>query len=172
MDPREAVMRLHIHKVLYQRTLESQEGRQEAIRELLGAVRPDMSSQAAACVAEAVPPLLPQLHRKWIGLFVDRLFETASLKQVEVLCDGTEENNAALALAYVMFLESERMEKMIAEDLESVEALGGKGVAEVAASLCARLSRVEEAVLEAREAKARQYKASRTGDGGGSQTTH
>lgn len=164
-------MRLHIHKVLYQRTLESQEGRQEAIRELLGAVRPDMSSQAAACVAEAVPPLLPEMHRKWIGLFVDRLFETALAPQVEMLCDGSEENNAALALAYVMFLESERMEKVIAEDLECVEELGGRGVAEVAASLCARLSRVEEAVLEAREAKAREYKASRKA-GPGSDKTH
>jgi len=160
MDPREAVMRLHIHKVLYQRTLESQDGRQEAIRDLLGAVRPDMSSQAASCVAETVPPLLPELHRKWIGMFVDRLFETAEASQVEVLCDGSEENNAALALAYVMFLESERMEKVIAEDLQSVEAMGGQGMAEVAASLCARLSRVEEAILEAREAKAREYKTS------------
>jgi hypothetical protein len=157
MDPHVAVFRLHIHKVLYQRTLESQEGRQEAIRELLGAVRPDLSTKAAACVAETVPPLLPELHRKWIGMFVDRLFETASQAQVEILCDHSEENNAALALAYVMFLETERMEKVIAEDLAKVEELGGKGMAEVAAAMCARLSRVEESILEARQAKAKKY---------------
>jgi hypothetical protein len=158
MDPRLAMFSLHIHKVLYQRTLEAKDGRQEAIRELIGAVRPDMTSQAAACVAEVVPPLLPELHRKWIGMFVDKLFESAIPEQVEILCDGSEGNNAALALAYVMFLESERMEKVIAEDLEHVEELGGAGMAEVAASLCARLSRVEESVLEARQAKAREYK--------------
>lgn len=157
MDPRQAVFRLHIHKVLYQRTLDSQDGRQEAIRELLGAVRPDLSPDAAACVAETVPPLLPALHRKWITMFVDKLFETAEQQQVEILCDGTEENNAALALAYVMFLESERMEQVIAQDLESLESLGGEGMAEIAASLCARLSRVEESILEARQAKAKEY---------------
>lgn len=158
MDPRQALFRLHIHKVLYQRALESQQGRQEAIRELLGATRPDLSPDAAACVAETVPPLLPELHRKWIGMFVDKLFETSGQHQVEILCDGTQENNAALALAYVMFLESERMEKIIAEDMESLESLGGEGMAEIAASLCARLSRVEESILEARQAKAKQYK--------------
>jgi len=164
MDPRLAVFSLHIHKVLYQRTLETKEGRQEAIRELIGAVRPDMSGQAAACVAEVVPALLPDLHRKWIGMFVDKLFESASPQQLEILCDGSEENNAALALAYVMFLESERMEKIIAYDLEHVEELGGVGMAQVAAALCARLTRVEESVLEARQAKAREYRDKNTSD--------
>lgn len=159
MDPRAAAFRLHIHKALYQRILESQDGREEAVRELIGATRPDLPPQVAAMVAEAVPPLLPELHRKWIGLFVDRLFETANHAQIEVLCDGSQENNAALALAYVMFLESERMEGIIAQDLESVEGLGGKDMASVAAALCARLTRMEESILEARQAKAREYQA-------------
>jgi len=157
MDHREAVYRLHIHKVLYQRTLESQEGREDAIKELLGATRPDLSPQAAECVAQSVPPLLPELHRKWIGMFVDRLFETADSSQVDILCDGSDGNNAALALAYVMFLESERMEKIIADDLEGIDDIGGKGMADVAAAMCARLSRVEESILEARQAKAKKY---------------
>jgi hypothetical protein len=161
MQGNEAVLRLHIHKVLYRRILDSQESRQEAIRDLLGATRPDLAPEAAACVAEAVPPLLPELHRKWIGLFVDKLFETANPAQIEVLCDGSEENGAALALAYVMFLESERMEKMIEEDMAAVEALGRYDLAGAAASLCARLTRVEESILEARQAKARQYRASK-----------
>lgn len=160
MQGNEAVLRLHIHKVLYRRILDSQENRQEAISELLGATRPDLTPAAAACVAEAVPPLLPELHRKWIGLFVDKLFTTAPPAQIEVLCDGREENNAALALAYVMFLESERMEKVIEEDMSAVEALGHYDLAGAAASLCARLTRVEESILEARQAKARQYQAS------------
>ena len=90
-------------------------------------------------------------------MFVDKLFETAGQQQVEILCDGSQENNAALALAYVMFLESERMERVIAEDMENLEALGGKGMADIAAALCARLSRVEESILEARKAKAKEY---------------
>lgn len=157
MDPREAVFRLHIHKVLYQRTLAAQEGREEAIRELLGAVRPDMSASAAECVSQSVPPMLPELHRKWIGMFVDKLMETADGPQLAILCDGSEENGAALALAYVMFLESERMESVIAADLARIEELGGPDMEGVAAALCARLTRVEESVLEARRVKAQQY---------------
>jgi len=160
-DPREAACRLYINKVLYQRALEARKTRQDDIRELLGATRPDLSPDAAACVAETVPALLPELHRKWIGMFVETLFATASLEQVVLLCDGTEENNAALALAYVMFLESERMEKQMAEDLEHVESLGGAGVAEVAATLCARLGDLEEQVLRENEEKAKAYAASR-----------
>jgi len=167
MDPREAVYRLYIHKVLYNRVLEAQESRQDDIRELLGAVRPDMSVQAAACVAETVPPLLPELHRKWIGLFVDSLLSTADIRQVEVLCDGTDENNAALALAYVMFLESERMEAQMAEDLAAIETLEGVGLADMAATLCTRLTRVEESLMEERRAKAAQYRAAK-----GSRKTH
>jgi len=115
------VLRLHIHKVLYQRSLESQANRQETIREILGALRPDLAPEKAVCAAETAPAPLPEMHRKWIGLFVDKLFETAPLPQLEILCDGSEENNAALALAYAMFLESERMEGMIAQD-RGVEA--------------------------------------------------
>lgn len=158
MDPKEAVMRLYIHKTLYARALECKEGRQEAIRELLGALRPDFSPEAAQAVARAVPPLLPELHRKWIGMFVDKLMETASPAQVEVLCDGSEENGAALALAYVMFLESQRLEQVIAGDLAAVEALGGPDMASTAAGLCAKLSRLEQTLLARRQAKAQRYR--------------
>jgi len=156
-DPKAAVLRLHIHKVLYRRTLLSQANRQEAIREVLGALRPDLAPEKAACVAEAVPALLPGMHRKWIGLFVDRLFETAALPQLEILCDSSEENSAALALAYVMFLESARMEKVIAQDMKAIEELGGQEMADAVASLCAKLSQIEESLLRARQSKAGQY---------------
>jgi len=156
-DPKTAVLRLHIHKVLYRRSLETQEGRREAIRELLAALRPDLAPEKAACVAEAVPALLPEMHRKWIGLFVDRLFETAAPPQLEILCDGSEENNGALALAYVMFLESERMEKVIAQDLQTIGRLDDDEMAGAVASLCSKLSQIEESLLKARQAKAGQY---------------
>lgn len=161
-DPREAACRLHISKVLYLRALEARKTRQDDIKDLLGATRPDLSPEAAACVAETVPALLPELHRKWIGMFVETLFATAGMEQIVVLCDGSEDNNAALALAYVMFLESERMEKQMAADLEHVESLGGAGVAEVAATLCARLDGLEAEVLKEREEKARLYAANKS----------
>lgn len=157
MDQHEPLYRLHIHKVLYRRAQEARQTRRGDIKELLEATRPDMSPEAAACVADTVPELLPELHRKWIGMFVETLFATASMEQIGVLCDGAEENDAALALAYVMFLETERMEKQMAEDLEHVEELGGRGVAEVAQALCARLSDLEQAALEKGREKARLY---------------
>uniref|UniRef100_A0A7C4AA88 Uncharacterized protein n=1 Tax=Fundidesulfovibrio putealis TaxID=270496 RepID=A0A7C4AA88_9BACT len=167
MDPSIAAYTLYIHKLLYQRILDSMESRQETIRELLAATRPDLSPQAAACVAESVPAMLPDLHRKWIGMFVEKLLATADMRQVATLCDGSEENSAALALAYVMFLESERMEAQIAQDLADVERQGGADMARVAADLCARLTRVEQEILDQRRQKAEQYRMAK-----GSDTTH
>ena len=92
-------------------------GRAEALTAFVGLARPDLGPEAAAIVAETAPRLLPKLTEKWVGLFVDRLLETVPHVQIAELCDGTAENEAALALAYVMFLESARMEKQIAEDL-------------------------------------------------------
>ncbi|OGR40623.1 MAG: hypothetical protein A2051_13070 [Desulfovibrionales bacterium GWA2_65_9] len=38
------------------------------------------------------------------------------------MCDGSAENAAALTLAYVMFLESARMERQIDEDMAALGA--------------------------------------------------
>jgi len=161
MKPEIALYRLHIHKTLYLRTLQSEDRRREAIQEFLDVSRPDLSKQAGQCLAESVPPLLPDLHRKWIGMFVDRLFDTVPENQIILLCDGTEENNAALALAYIMFLESERMEKQMAADLADCELGGGsgEGAADMVAGLCARMVRADEEIQKARQAKAAHYAA-------------
>jgi hypothetical protein len=45
--------------------------------------------------------------------------ETVPRNQLEFLCDGNEENSATLLLIYIMFLESERMEQQIEDDLKS-----------------------------------------------------
>ncbi len=156
--PENALYRLFIHKTLYLRTLQSEDHRREAIEEFLSVSRPDLSPQAQECLAGSVPPLLPDLHRKWIGMFVDRLFETVPEKQIALLCDGSEDNNAALALAYIMFLESARMEKQMAADLAECElGGGGEGAADMVASLCARMARADEEIQKARLAKAAQY---------------
>ena len=77
-------------------------GRTEALTAFVGLARPDLGPDAAQVIAEKTPRLLPELTEKWIGLFVDRLFETVPVRQLEILCDGSEDNEAALALAYVM----------------------------------------------------------------------
>ncbi|EHJ49400.1 hypothetical protein DFW101_3402 [Solidesulfovibrio carbinoliphilus subsp. oakridgensis] len=136
-------------------------GRAEALAAFVGMARPDLGAEAVRVVAETTPRLLPSLTEKWIGLFVDRLFETVPLPQIEMLCDGTEENEAALALAYVMFLESERMEKQMAEDLAAVNLPAGEGGGDLAADVCRRLAMVEEKRRQDSWQKAEAYKAAR-----------
>jgi len=119
-------------------------GRAEALTAFVGLVRPDLGPEAGRILAEKTPRLLPQLTEKWVGMFVDRLFETVPTNQIEALCDGSEENEGALALAYVMFLESARMEKQMAEDLAACDLPPGEDGSDVAAEVCRRLARVEE----------------------------
>lgn len=95
------------------------ERRHEALRELFRVTRPDLDDDAARTLAENIPPLVPELHEKWAAMFAARLVETVPGNQVALLCDGAPENGAALTLAYLMFLESERMEKQTAEDMEA-----------------------------------------------------
>lgn len=136
-------------------------GRAEALVAFVGLARPDIGPEAAAILAEKTPRLLPQLTEKWVGMFVDRLFETVPQEQIALLCDGSEENEAALALAYVMFLESERMEKQMAADLAACDLPPGENGCDLAADLCRRLAMVEEKRRQAGREKADAYKRSR-----------
>lgn len=134
--------------------------RAEALSEYLAVTQAAVEQAGAEALARMVPPLMPALYRRWIGMFLDRLFETAKGEQLEILGDGGEENGAALALAFVMFLESERMERQMAEDLQ---AFGGGGelaedqarMADLAASyLRARVAKLAEKDAEKDAAKA------------------
>lgn len=136
-------------------------GRAEALTAFVGLSRPDLGPDAAAIVAETAPRLLPQLTEKWVGMFVDRLLETVPQAQIAELCDGSAENEAALALAYVMFLESARMEKQMAEDLAACELPAGTDGADAAAEVCRRLAVVEERRRQASLEKAQAYRRSR-----------
>lgn len=136
-------------------------GRVEALSAFVGLARPDLGPDAARVIAEKTPRLLPTLTEKWIGMFVDRLFETVPAGQIALLCDGSEENEAALALAYVMFLESERMEKQMAEDLAGCDLPPGEDGSDVAADVCRRLALAEEQRRCQSHAKAQAYKKSR-----------
>ncbi|MDR3641524.1 MAG: hypothetical protein P4L39_09410 [Humidesulfovibrio sp.] len=117
-----SVMRAHITTVLMARVSQDDSRRVEALRDYLAVTQAVTDIGAADTVAMMVPPLMPSLYRRWIGMFAERLFETAPQAQLEILCDGAEENGGTLALAFVMFLESERMERQMADDLR---AFGG-----------------------------------------------
>ena len=132
-------------------------GRAEALTAFIGLSRPDLGSEAARVVAEKTPRLLPELTEKWVGMFVARLFETVPLPQLEILCDGSEDNEAALALAYVMFLESERMEKQMADDLAACDLPPGEDGSDLAAEVCRRLTMAEEKRRQAGREKAAAY---------------
>ena len=139
-------------------------GRAEALTAFVGLSRPDLGPDAAAIVAETAPRLLPQLTEKWVGLFVARLLETVPHIQIAELCDGSAENEAALALAYVMFLESARMEKQMAEDLAACAPSQGADAADAAAEVCRRLAVAEERRRQASLEKAAAYRQAQRRD--------
>ena len=140
------------------------DGRAEALTAFVGLARPDLGPDAAAIVAETAPRLMPKLTEKWVGLFVDRLMETVPHVQIAELCDGTAENEAALALAYVMFLESARMEKQIAEDLAACELPAGADGVDAAAEACRRLAVAEEHRRLTMQEKAAAYRRDKRRD--------
>lgn len=117
-DP--AALRASLLNMLRRRVLAQDEGRRrEALVEYLAVTGTAPDKGQAAALAGLVPPVLPELYEKWIGLFLDRLFETVPQEQIAVLAEDTTDNEAAVVLAYLMFLESERMEKQVQQDLEA-----------------------------------------------------
>lgn len=117
-DP--AALRASLLNMLRRRVQAQDEGRRrEALVEYLAVTGTAPDTGQAAALAGLVPPVLPELYEKWIGLFLDRLFETVPQEQVAVLAEDTPDNEAAVVLAYLMFLESERMEKQVQQDLEA-----------------------------------------------------
>lgn len=118
-------LRAHITTVLLARVDQDEARRVEALRDYLAVTQAVAEVSAADTLAMMVPPLMPSLYRRWIGMFIERLFETTPEEQLTILCDGSAENDAALALVFVMFLESERMEKQMSADLCAFGVGGG-----------------------------------------------
>ncbi len=108
-----------VGELLLARVSENDERRRQGLSEFLAMTCPDLQEGAAANLADLVPPLLPTLYAKWIGMFADRLLETVPQAQVEELCSGSAENTASLLLVFLMYLESATMERQIAEDLKT-----------------------------------------------------
>lgn len=127
--------------------------RQEALAEFMAVT--GTAGNATQKVAELIPPIMHDLYEKWVTLFIDRLMETLDLRNIELLCDGSEDNNAALVLAYIMFLESARMEKQIDEDLKEhgMKSSGSNDLGDLAASyIRTQMTRI------AKESKAEKVK--------------
>lgn len=151
----------HIRKTILERTSRDEERRREALAEYLGVSMPHMDRAAIELLAENAPPLLPALYEKWIFMFAKRLFETVPVEQIEVLCAGTEADDAALILAYLMFLESERMEKQVEEDLKNcglASAGDEEGAAAMADYIRGQLSLIEADKTRERLDKAAAYR--------------
>lgn len=151
-------MREHLFGVIMERVDRNEDRRREALTEYL-LVTGRAAEGAAERVAELVPPVLPELYAKWVNLFLDRLFEMVPAEQIEILADGSEENGAAAIMAYLMFLESERMEKQVAEDLAGC-GLRAEGDAEQASAgfIRERMADIARELRERRTAKAEAYK--------------
>lgn len=143
-------MRTYIEQVLMERVSSDAERRAEALRDYLTISRAAGDEKTADCLAAAIPPVLPALYRKWARMFVARLFETVPEQQVALLCDGGDDGKAALILAYLMFLESERMERQMAEDLrclgesQSMAATGPEPADVAAGFIRARIATLAE----------------------------
>ncbi|WP_462323874.1 hypothetical protein [Desulfoplanes sp.] len=119
MSVPEPAIRGHITRTLLQRLDQDAQRRTEALKDYLSITMPNLDEKSAAHLGSLVPSILPDLYAKWIDLFVTRLFETVPRDQLELMCDGSEENSATLLLIYIMFLESERMEQQIEDDLKA-----------------------------------------------------
>ncbi|MBU1248511.1 MAG: hypothetical protein KKB70_07425 [Proteobacteria bacterium] len=162
----EHMLREHLHTVIMDKVSSETDRRAEALSEFF-AVTGTVTDTRAEKVAELVPPLLPDLYTKWVNMFLDRLFETVPLEHIELLCTGSEKDNAAAVLAYIMFLESERMEKQIAEDLSryGMEQSGKDEMGDLAAQYIrssmgrvAKSTNATGSTEEEKRAKAEAYK--------------
>lgn len=118
LTPDEA--RAHLVASVLRHLSRDAERRTEALEEFLTVTMPDMDERGTRALSSMVPQLPEALYGKWASMFVDRLQETVPPEHVAALCDGSEENDATIALVYVMFMESEKMEKQVAADLHAL----------------------------------------------------
>lgn len=118
MPRSDAEIRARAHRAVMRRLAADEAGRAHALREYVAVSMPNVAEDEAARLADLVPPLLGELYARWTDLFVDRLLETVPRETLDLLCSGRQEDEAALSLAFIMFLESARMEAVVQEDLE------------------------------------------------------
>lgn len=98
------------------------DARTEALREFLSVVAPKTLDGPIDRWCARLPSCMPSLYEKWAAMFAARMVETIPHEQLQYLCNGDHENDAALKLAFVMFLESARMEQQMPQDIAAVAA--------------------------------------------------
>lgn len=113
----EQEMRSFITRTIMERYTSVSEDREETLADVLGVLLPQETAGTVREAARMAPALPASLYERWADLFAQRLLETVPHDQVADLCQGTAESEATLALVYVMFMESERMEKVVSDDL-------------------------------------------------------
>ncbi len=118
-DAFQKTRRKQIVAIILERLSSSDDRRQEALDQYFAVSMPNMADDMSAKVAALVPPLMQALYEKWANMFADSLFANLPEEQLAYLTNGDKENEAALALAYIMFMESARMEEQSQKDLEA-----------------------------------------------------
>ncbi|AGW13528.1 hypothetical protein [Megalodesulfovibrio gigas] len=96
------------------------DARTEALREFLSVVAPKTLDSPIERWCAVLPSCMPSLYEKWATMFAERMVETIPHDQLQYLCNGEQENDAALKLAFVMFMESARMEQQMPLDIAAV----------------------------------------------------
>ncbi|WP_035076743.1 hypothetical protein [Maridesulfovibrio zosterae] len=114
----EVKIREYIHRIIMDKCLGNEDARQDALGEFIAMTMPNIDEGAVKNIKSMIPPIA-ELYDKWAVMFIDRLLETVPRNQIEELCSGTSENDSALVLIYIMFMESERMEKQVDQDIAS-----------------------------------------------------
>ncbi len=119
MNKEQQAMKETIVQAIMRRFVNSTERREEALRDVLKLMIASASDAQLGEQIGKIPQLPDFLYEKWATLFAERLLETVPPAQICDMCAGTEEADATLALVYVMFMESERMEGIVAQDLRA-----------------------------------------------------
>ncbi|HKI82601.1 MAG TPA: hypothetical protein VKA04_13210, partial [Pseudodesulfovibrio sp.] len=88
-------IKAHIFATIIDKVEEQDETRRlEALNEFMAVT--GTAGNASEQVASLIPPIMHELYERWITMFIDRLLETVDTENIELLCDGSDDNNAAL----------------------------------------------------------------------------
>lgn len=118
-------IRNHLIATVMRRIDTSLSTRAEALREFMDVTLPNIEKDASAEIAQHIPTLPTEIYKKWAEMFADRMLQTVKTDQLSDMCDNTDESNATISLVYLMFMESERMEQQIANDLAELGVKAG-----------------------------------------------
>ena len=118
-DEKKQAITQYVTDVILSRLSHEAGRREEALADVLRLGKLDVDENTAREAAALIPELPQALYRRWAVMFAKRLMETVPEAQLDDLCRPNPEDQSVLALVYVMFMESERMVGIVAEDLKN-----------------------------------------------------